>query len=164
MEKIKIALVYLLAFWMPLSSFAIDFTGEGSNPAGQREFTNSNRRNRILIEVNAVSGLNLSGLHRVPDTTNLVEFVTLAGGPADNFDPTEIHIKRKTKSGYKTIEYDLEEMIQDSDQNYPALHDGDVVLLEKNASENTLKVLNFIAITLGIISSTLLIRDAIKSN
>src|SRR3989344_5337963 len=67
---------------------------------GQAEFKNSNRQNRLLIEVNMLSGVLNKGIHQVPDTTNLVDMVSLAGGPESNADLSEVHIKRRTKNGF----------------------------------------------------------------
>lgn len=155
----------LLAVLIPFNGYAIDFTGNlGVNTQAQKEYTNTNPKNRILIEVNAVSGVNLSGVHKIPDTTNLVEFITLAGGPLQNSDPSEVLVKRRTKSGYQTLEYDLEDLVSDPNKPYPLMKDGDVLLIEKDASVGLLNTLSIVGITLGIIASGFLIRDAITSD
>ncbi len=163
MERFYFVIVYILVFSLPMNGFAFNLDGAAAQlTSGQKEYTNSNRKNRILIEVNAVSGVTLSGMHRVPDTTNLVEFISLAGGPEKTSDPSEVQIKRMTKNGFVTMEYDLEEIVSDPEAQYPLMKDGDVLLIERNASEGLLKTLSIVGISLGIIASGFLIRDALN--
>lgn len=131
---------------------------------GQSEFKNSNRNNRLLIEVNMLSGVIHKGIHQVPDDINLVDMVSLAGGPEDRADLSEVHIKRKGKGGFSTLSYNLEKLVESPTAGYPTLSDGDVVMIERSSIDNWVTALGIVGVTLGIVASGFLIRNELKKN
>jgi len=160
-------LASVLSFSFVFNAYAVDaldrIGGLKNIGGGQAEFKNSNRQNRLLIEVNMLSGVQSKGIHQVPDTTNLVDMVSLAGGPESNADLSEVHIKRRTKNGFATLEYDLESLVQSKSAAFPPLEDGDVVMIERSSAEKLYSALGIFGLSLGIIISGFVIRRELKN-
>ena len=129
--------------------------------SGQSEFINSNKQNRLLIEVNMLSGVGKKGIHQVPDNTNLVEMVSLAGGPEEKADLSEVHVKRKMGGGFKTLGYDLERLVEKPGQPYPVLEDGDVIMIERE-SQFWSQALNIFGVVAGLVISGFVINNELK--
>lgn len=167
-QPYTVGLVALLSFAMVSNAYAFDrlerVGGISSITGAQNEFKNSNRQNRLLIEVNMVSGVQQKGIHQVPDTTNLVEMVSLAGGPESNARLSEVYVKRKTKGGYATLEFDLEKLVTSPRIEYPQMQDGDVVMIERSSMETWYTVLSILGVTAGIVVSGLVIRNELRKD
>ncbi len=161
-------LAFLMVFSICSNSFAqerFDRVGGLVNiGGGQSEFKNSNRNNRLLIEVNMLSGVIHKGIHQVPDNINLVDMVSLAGGPEDKADLSEVHIKRKAKSGFSTLSFNIEKLVESPTAQYPPLMDGDVVFIERSSIDTWVTALGVVGLTLGIAVSGILIRNELKKN
>lgn len=148
------------------NAFAIDrfdrVGGIANISGGEAEFKNSNRQNRLLIEVNVLSGVMQKGIHQVPDNTNLVDMITLAGGPEENADISSVHIKRRTKGGFAALEYNLEDIVKKPQTGYPPLEDGDVLMIDRSSSQKWISGISIVGISLGIIVSGFIIRNELN--
>ena len=131
---------------------------------GQAEYYNSNKDHRLENRINFVSGVQAPGIYHFPDTTNLVEAISLAGGAEKDADLSKVHVKRYTKDGFVTEHYDLSDMVAKKEVHFPILTDRDTVLVETNHStQNTVLALSIISTVLGIATmSFVLIQNSKK--
>ena len=151
---------------LPAHAINLDesFSGRSS---GQAEYFNSNRERRMMIQVNILSGVARPGLHQVPDNTNIVDALALAGGLSAEADFEKVFVKRKVagdKPRYQTLEYDLTELVQDDRSAYPMLQNNDTVLIEPRSKtdQRLLTFLTILASTVGIVSGVVLVNKALK--
>jgi polysaccharide biosynthesis/export protein len=70
------------------------------------------------------------GLYIIPDDTDLLALISLAGGPTENAKLSKIRIIRPTSQGERVIYVNLKEYIQTGDEKLiPVLKPGDTVIL-----------------------------------
>ncbi len=155
--------VTLLSFlFSQTPALAIDLEQGFSGPgATQAEYFNLNRDKRMTIRVNFVGGVARPGIHHVPDNTNLLDAVALAGGVQNDADPEKVLIKRKAKDKFETIEYDLADVLSDRDAPYPELRNNDTILIEgkSRTTENVILGLSIVGSIVAIVSGYLIIAD-----
>ena len=145
---------------METSSYALDLDRGFSGPASsQAEYFSINTGKRMTIRVNFISGVNRPGIHHIPDNTNLMEAVSLAGGIANDSDPSKIYVKRKGKESFETLDYDLVKLVTDKDESYPELRNMDTILIESKSktADNLLMGLSVLGSVIAIVSGYLLI-------
>jgi hypothetical protein len=131
---------------------------------GEAEYYNANKDRRLENRVNFVSGVQTPGIYHFPDTVNLVEAISLAGGAEKDADLSKVYVKRYSKDGFVTYKYNLSDMMDNKEMVFPPLADRDTVMLEPNHStQNTLLGLNILTTILGIaLTSALLIQVSKK--
>ncbi len=121
---------------------------------GQAEYFNSNRDQRFEIKVNLVGGVQTPGIYHLPDTTNLIEAISLAGGTVTNADLGNVYVKHPTPSGFETHHYDLSKIISNPEMKFPQITDRDTILIETtNTSQNLVVALSIIGSVLGILTT-----------
>lgn len=70
------------------------------------------------------------GLHLVPDNTDLLTLISLAGGPNENAKLSKIRIVRSTPAGEEVLWVDLSEYVDTADKSLiPILKPGDTVIV-----------------------------------
>ncbi|MEA1972738.1 MAG: SLBB domain-containing protein [Candidatus Cloacimonadota bacterium] len=70
------------------------------------------------------------GMYIVPDNTDLLALISLAGGPNENAKLSKIRIVRPTADGEKIIWIDLKEYLETgSEKMIPTLKPGDTVII-----------------------------------
>lgn len=151
---------------LPAAALDLEKSFSGQS-AGQAEYFNSNRDKRMLIQVNILSGVERPGIHQVPDTTNLLEALALAGGLTADADYGKVFLKRRTaanKTKYETLEYDITDLVRDRDEAYPTLQNYDTILIDPRpkTDQKLLTGLTIIASLVGIVSGALLIKKISK--
>lgn len=157
----------IFAHNLPAGAIDLDESFSGRS-AGQAEYFNSNRERRMMIQVNILSGVARPGLHQVPDNTNIVDALALAGGLSADADFEKVFVKRKVsgeKARYQTLEYDLTELVQDDKSAYPLLQNHDTVLIEQRSKtdQRLLTFLTILASTVGIVSGVVLVNKTLKN-
>ena len=70
------------------------------------------------------------GLYIVPDDTDVLTLISLAGGPTENAKLSKVRIIRPTSEGEKIIWLDLKEYMETGNENLiPILSPGDTVIV-----------------------------------
>lgn len=164
-----------LRFWatvlLPLifvhDAFAVDLQLLDDRKGIQRsqaEYFNTNKDQRFEVKVNMVGGVQMPGVYHLPDNTNLLEAISLAGGTVNNADLSNVYVKRPTTGGtFETFHYDLSKMVADKDQHLPPIGDHDTVLVEtSNASQNWVLTLTILTTVLGIMATGYVFYQANK--
>ncbi|MBI3557052.1 MAG: SLBB domain-containing protein [Deltaproteobacteria bacterium] len=122
---------------------------------GQSEYFNTNLDQRLTIQVQVVGGVSAPGIYHIPDTANLLDALSLAGGTNPNSDLAKVHLRRNEGGQYKTVVYDLAQVLHDTSKPLPALANHDIIMIEPQ-SQAVSNNLALIATIVGIISSGLL--------
>jgi DNA uptake protein ComE-like DNA-binding protein len=130
----------------------------------QAEYFNTNKDQRFEVKVNMVGGVQMPGVYHLPDNTNLLEAIALAGGTVNNADLTNVYIKRPTTNGnFETYHYDLSKMVADKEVHLPPIGDHDTVLVEtSNSSQNWVLALSILSAALGVLATGYVFYEATK--
>jgi hypothetical protein len=127
------------------------------NTSGQAEYFNSNRNKRMLIRINLISGVQKTGIHYVPDDTNLIDLISLAGGVTSGAEADDISVRREGKNGTETLRIDLTQIISNSDLKVPTLMNNDTLFIPEstNFRQNLMLQIGMITAILSLVSLSL---------
>ena len=145
----------LLTFTSQCYASSLGLESLGSLKRGQSEYFNTNLDQRLSIEIQVVGGVGSPGIYHIPDTSTIVDALSLAGGTSPNSDLGKVHLRRTEGGKYKTVVYDLAQVMHDDSKPLPGLMNHDIIMIEPQSAAvgNNLAL---IATILGIISSGLL--------
>ena len=148
---------YLLLFTFTSQCYATSLGLEslGGLKRGQSEFFNTNLDQRLTIQIQVVGGVLSPGIYHIPDTSNLLDALSLAGGLNPNSDMGKVHLRRTEGAQAKSIDYDLTEVLRDTSKPLPALANHDIIMIEPQ-NQTVSYNLALIATIIGIVSSSLL--------
>ena len=94
------------------------------------------------------------GLYLVPDNTDLLTLISLAGGPNENAKMTKIRIVRSTSTGEEIIWVDLKEYVETANKDLiPIMRPGDTVIVAGStfyAFERVTSFLSNVVIVLSV--------------
>ena len=94
------------------------------------------------------------GMYIVPDNTDLLALISLAGGPTENAKLSKIRVVRPTLEGEKIIWINLKEYVETGNENMiPTMKPGDTVIISGTFFYAFAKVTDFlskVAIALGV--------------
>lgn len=97
------------------------------------------------------------GFYAVPDDTDLLTLISLAGGPREDAKLTKIRIVRPTAQGEKIIFVNLKKYMETGDENLiPVLQPGDTVIVSGTIFYAAARVADFLskaAIALSVYNS-----------
>ena len=91
---------------------------------------------RLQITVHIWGAVRKPGQLKVRDTTNILELISIAGGPAQYADLKKVELTRVHQQSYRFLTIDLEEYIRAEsyyDAPPPVLEPGDIVRVPKNS-------------------------------
>ena len=161
-KKFTFIAAILLPIFFVESAYAIDLRmieDQKRSQRGQAEYFNTNKDQRFELRVNMVAGVQMPGIYHLPDNTNLLEAISLAGGTATNADLSNVYVKRPNQGGtFDTYHYDLSKLVSNKDFKPPVIGDHDTILIEtSNPSQTLIITLSIITTALGIITTGYLI-------
>ena len=132
------------------------------NKKGGSVFYSTGTKNTALIPTNIWGEVKNSGLHYIPQRTNLVNGLSLAGGTTGSADLDEVIVSRNSKGEWKNYTFDL---TGGSNQALGfELQPGDVVQVKKDRFyENRTYYTGLISI-LATLVSTALIYEQVKDD
>lgn len=155
-------------FFQAAPALALDLEKSFSGrSAGQAEFFNSNSDKRMQIQVTILSGVARPGVHQVPDNTNLMDMLALAGGISEDADASKVLVRRRSqvsKGSFDTLSYDVPDILTDNKIAYPLIHNFDTIMVEPRpkTDQKLITALTIVASTVGIISGVVLLRKVTK--
>ena len=111
----------------------------------------------LVITVNLWGYVGKPGQYEVPSSTNLVQLISLAGGPTENAELDKVEIVRQTMqpdSTFKTevIPVNLQEFKAKGGQT-PLLSPGDTIVVPGSSSESLRLVLAFLGPLFSLITA-----------
>lgn len=93
------------------------------------------------------------GLYLVPDNTDLLTLISLAGGPTENAKMSRVRIVRQTDEGDKIIWIDLRDYVQTGNQELiPMMKPGDTVVISGSTFYAFSKVADFLSKVVIVLS------------
>src|SRR4051794_33092115 len=95
---------YLLLFTFTSQCYATSLGLEslGALKRGQSEFFNTNLDQRLTIQIQVVGGVLAPGVYHIPDTSTLIDALSLAGGTNPNSDMSKVHVRRTEGGQFKS--------------------------------------------------------------
>jgi len=151
-------------------------TGEGGDyllrdemdglPRGS-EYVSGYLRGVVMMEVNLWGAVEKPGLHHIPMGMDLVQFISLAGGPNSGARLDKVTIKRQTKEKGEIIEVNVEELAENPDRLAPKLEPNDIIIIPERRPLVSSDVLTTVGLVSGILGATvsiIFISTQLKSN
>ncbi len=125
---------------------------------GGSVFYSSGAKSTALIPTNIWGEVKNSGLHYIPQKTNLIKGLSLAGGTTGSADLDEVIVSRNNKGQWKNFEFDL------TGGNNQALQfelqPGDVVQVKKDHFyENRTWYTSLLSVAATLISTALIYQQ-----
>jgi len=135
---------------------------------GAAEFTFQPYPGAALMPVNLWGSIGHGGIYRIPVHTDLYTLLSLAGGPSESAELSEISIQRSDKSGQRHVQLiNLESNLKSKTSGpIPTLEPNDVIFIPKKEpliSSNTMLTLTVVSTALTIIVSYFTIKALTKN-
>lgn len=93
------------------------------------------------------------GLYLVPDNTDLLTLISLAGGPNEDAKMSRVRIVRQTDEGEKIIWVDLRNYVDTGDESLiPLMNPGDTVIVSGSTFYAFSKVADFLSKVVIVLS------------
>lgn len=127
------------------------------------EFSVGDVPKSVLVKVKLIGAVWKAGIFNVPRGTDVLSLITSAGGLTSTASG-DIVIKRRTGKEFVVLDYDIGDLVEDTDQPPPELKGEDVIYVPHNqltVSENVMKLFYLATLVLGIVSTSILISDRI---
>lgn len=139
--------------------YALPSEFEGIKKEAGAVYYSASTKGKVLIPVNMWGEINKTGLHFVPIDTDLVQGLSLAGGPKSTASLDNIKLTRNVEGQIKEFDFDLEKG-GSADAFQMKLAPGDTVFVERNYyNENRTYYTSLFAVVATILSSILIYRQ-----
>lgn len=152
----------------PTSRMTTPSTKEGVGNIGRgSEYISGYYKGAVLMPVRLWGAVRQTGLHQIPTGTDLLQLLSLAGGPNVDAKLDDVTIRRFNKDGAKIIKVDLMELIDSKTAKIQELEANDIVILPATQpviSGNTVAIIGVVSSVLGIVSASILVANALKKN
>jgi hypothetical protein len=128
-RKLTVILALLLCIGFLVAQQTINF--QSADNASAYTYSGSmNNVEKLKINTYIWGQIRQPGLYIVPDDTDLLKLLSLAGGPTEDAKLNKIRIIRPTNNGKKVIFVNLKKYIDTGDENLiPVLMPGDTIVV-----------------------------------
>jgi hypothetical protein len=113
-------------------------------------FVYGDRNMDLLMKVTVIGAVQNTGVHYVPEKTDLVTLISLAGGTAEEANLNKVVIKRDLGGQKQVMEVDLEDLVSDAKADSPILQANDTILVPKNSRVISANLLQGVAFVAGL--------------
>jgi hypothetical protein len=121
----------------------------------------------ILVPINLLGAVGRPGVYHIPKQTDIVRLLSLAGGTRADANLEDVTIKRRSGETERTININLKQLVEERASSKPInLEANDIVLVTPHQpliSSNTLQTVGFISSLLGLVVSSIVIVNQLKS-
>ncbi|MDO9183223.1 MAG: SLBB domain-containing protein [Bacteriovorax sp.] len=139
--------------------FSLPSEFEGIKKEAGALYYSASSKGKVLIPVNVWGEVNKTGLHFVPIDTDLVQGLSLAGGPKSTAALDKIKLTRNVDGKIEEFKFDLEKGGTVAAYNYK-LTPGDTIFVEREYFyENRTYYTSLLAVVATILSSVILYRQ-----
>ncbi|HEX9912165.1 MAG TPA: SLBB domain-containing protein [candidate division Zixibacteria bacterium] len=155
-KLISLGLVFYLFFFQVSSLvWAQVEEKEGTlRNAGSNYFLAPGTNNQLLIKVNVWGEVFKPGIVEVPDNTDLLSLLSIAGGPTENAKLSKVKILRHFPQN-KTITVNVKDCVRDGKaEEIPLIKPGDTVIVPRNSFHTVTKYITFVY-NLAVIASVI---------
>lgn len=128
--------------------------GQQFSGSSGSEFVSGNYPGAILMSVNLWGSAGKPGIHHIPTQTDLVTFLSLAGGPLPDAQLDKVIIKRRNGPEETVIKVDVDDLLRTPGLRSPVLQANDIVLIpreKQTISNNTMSTIGFVSSILGLV-------------
>ncbi len=160
----------LVLHLFPASVFAVDkptldVNSQSKETSAHSEYFNANRDKRLMVKVSLLSGVPKPGIHYIPDDTNLLDMLSMAGGILSYAKEDEIMLQRTSKTNSQLVAYDLHVMMKTERNKIPILLDNDIIYIPEKPSlrGDIMQNLAFYSVILAAITGTVAIINLATS-
>ncbi len=124
-------------------------------------FVSSKKKDELLLRTNVWGAVNFPGVHYVPIGTDLINALSIAGGPAENADTENVYLSSTNEAkGTIVRKISIANALGGSRESNPILNPGDVILIKKNETrENVSLWLSVGTFTLSVIALSLAVAN-----
>lgn len=129
------------------------------------EFVSGNYPGAVLMPVNLWGAVQKTGIHHIPVKTDLVTFLSLAGGPTADAQINGIIIRRRTGGEEKIIKVNGEDLLTRPEIRSPQLEANDIIVVPRDkpfVSNNVVNTVGVIGGILGIILAGIVLNNELK--
>ncbi|MGZ3789944.1 MAG: SLBB domain-containing protein [Bacteriovorax sp.] len=139
--------------------FALPSEFEGLRKEPGSFFYSPTSKGKVLIPINVWGEVNKAGLHYVPLDTNIVQGLSLAGGPKSTAALDSVRLTKNVNGKIEEFKFDLMKGGKPEIYNIK-LEPGDTLFVEKEYYfENRAYITGLVAVGATILSSILLYRQ-----
>jgi polysaccharide export outer membrane protein len=133
-------------------------TEQNRNPASQY-YLERGTENKLMMKVNVWGAVANPGAQYVPDQTNLIGLLSVAGGPLENAKLSEVRLIRSFNGEQKNIVINVGKCLKKNEvEKIPEIKPGDTVIVPKKGPSLG-KFINFIYNVAVIASVVKLMTD-----
>jgi polysaccharide biosynthesis/export protein len=101
-----------------------------SNTSAYTYEGSASNTSKLMIKAYVWGQVGKPGLYNVPDDTDLLTLISLAGGPTENAKLTKIRIVRPTINGDRIIWINMKKYLETGDEKMiPILQPGDTIIV-----------------------------------
>lgn len=116
----------------------------------------------VLIPVRIIGAVAKGGIHFVPQQTDLITLISLAGGTIEKAELDNITIRRELKGKEEVIPVNLEALVRDSKAATPKLMANDTILIPVDKSVISDDVLKTMSIITGLATVAIAVSQLSK--
>jgi len=155
-KLISLSLIIYLAFFQGLT---LTWAQEEKNTETPRNtgldyYLAPGTDNQLLIKVNVWGEVLKPGIVQVPDNTDLLSLLSMAGGPTENAKLSKVKIVRNFSQN-KTIIVNVKDCIRNGKaEKIPLIKPGDTVIVPRNSFHTVSKYITFVY-NLAVIASVI---------
>jgi len=120
------------------------------------EYVSGYYRGAIMIPISLWGAVEKPGVHHVPMRTDLLAFLSLAGGPKANANLGKVSIKRQSNHGEEVLKADLNELLTEPTSISMILEPNDIVNVPYEnpiVDTNTIVTIGLVATIMSVVTS-----------
>ena len=155
-KLISLSLIIYLAFFQGLTLTWAQEEKNKETPrnTGLNYYLAPGTDNQLLIRVNIWGEVLKPGIVEVPDNTDLLSLISMAGGPTENAKLSKVKIVRNFSQN-KTIIVNVKDCIRNGKAaKIPLIKPGDTVIVPRNSFHTVSKYITFVY-NLAVIASVI---------
>lgn len=160
MKKMRrIISLFLLAYLGFFQLSGLVWAQEEKNAESQRNtgmdyYLSPGADNQLLIKVNVWGEVSKPGIVEVPDNTDLLSLLSMAGGPTENAKLSKVKIVRNFSEN-RIFTVNVRDCVRDGKaEQIPMIKPGDTVIVPRNSFHSVSKYITFVY-NLAVIASVI---------
>lgn len=160
----KVIILFLTTYFILCPGLNLTWAQQEENKVNSRNtglnyYLAPGTDNQLLIKVNVWGEVLKPGIVEVPDNTDLLTLISMAGGPTENAKLSKVKIKRNFYQN-KILTVNVKDYVQNGKaEEIPLIKPGDTVIIPRNSFHTVSKYITFLYNLAVIASVVKLITD-----
>ncbi len=129
------------------------------------EYVSGNFPGAVLMPINLWGAIGKPGIHHIPTHTDLVTFLSLAGGPTPDAQMDHIQIKRRSTGEEHIITVNADELLVKPGVPIPILEANDLIIVPRDKppiNPNTIALLSFVSGMFALVLGGFAVNYAVR--